>query len=39
LPNAEHIEDTLIRLPLFFELTNSEINYITEKIIDFFDYK
>lgn len=37
LPNADRFSDCLIRLPLFFELTDNEYNYITEMIGEFYD--
>jgi dTDP-4-amino-4,6-dideoxygalactose transaminase len=36
LKHAERYEETLIRLPLYHELTESQIGYITEKIIQFY---
>lgn len=36
LPVAEHYEKTLLRLPLYFELTDNEINYITQNILNFY---
>lgn len=35
-PNAEHYSNCLIRLPLFADITDTQINYIIEKIHDFF---
>lgn len=32
LPNADRYSDTLLRLPMFFELTPDEVAYITESI-------
>jgi dTDP-4-amino-4,6-dideoxygalactose transaminase len=37
LQNAERYEETLIRLPLYHELTESQISYIAEKIIRFYE--
>ncbi len=36
LPNAIRYSDTIIRLPFFFELTNEEIEYVVEKIREFY---
>jgi dTDP-4-amino-4,6-dideoxygalactose transaminase len=36
LPNADRFTDCLVRLPMFFELTDSEVDYIGEAIVDFF---
>lgn len=36
LPNAERYTGCLLRLPLFFDLTPSEVDYICDKVIDFF---
>jgi dTDP-4-amino-4,6-dideoxygalactose transaminase len=38
LINAERFDETLIRLPLYHELTDSQINFIVDKIIKFYDY-
>lgn len=32
LPYSDHFSDTLVRLPLFYELTNEEVDFICEKI-------
>lgn len=32
LPNADHYTDCLLRLPLYFELTNAEINHIIKTL-------
>jgi dTDP-4-amino-4,6-dideoxygalactose transaminase len=37
LPNADYFTNTLVRLPLFFELTNEQVNYISDKILEFFE--
>lgn len=37
LRNAEHFEETLIRLPLYFELTENQIIYISDQIIQFYN--
>lgn len=36
LPNAERYTDCLLRLPLFFELTDAQIDYISDVIRSFF---
>ncbi len=36
LPNAVKFSNTLIRLPLFFQLTLQEVDFICEKIFEFF---
>ena len=36
LPNAERFSQTIIRLPLFYDLTFEQIDYISEKVFDFF---
>jgi len=36
LSNADYFEDTLLRLPLYYELDEKEITYITDSIIKFF---
>jgi dTDP-4-amino-4,6-dideoxygalactose transaminase len=35
LSNCDHFSDCLVRLPLFYELGEEEIKYITEKIIQY----
>ncbi|GAB1055861.1 MAG: dTDP-4-amino-4,6-dideoxygalactose transaminase [Shewanella algae] len=35
LPHSDFFTDTLIRLPLFYELTNEQVEYICEKISEF----
>lgn len=32
LPNCDHFADCLVRLPMFFELTDEQVQYIIEKI-------
>lgn len=32
LPNADRYSDCLLRLPLYYELTKSDVEYITEKV-------
>lgn len=36
LNNSDRFSDCLVRLPFFFELTNKEIDYISNKVINFF---
>lgn len=36
LPNCDHFADCLVRLPMFFELTDKEVQYIISLIIDFY---
>ena len=36
LNNAEKFEKTIIRLPLFYNLTIEEVNYISNEVIEFF---
>jgi dTDP-4-amino-4,6-dideoxygalactose transaminase len=36
LINCDYYSDCLIRLPLFYELKNEEVNYIIEKIYEFY---
>jgi len=33
LPNSEHFSDCLLRLPFYFELTNTDVDYICERLI------
>ncbi|MEQ5634074.1 dTDP-4-amino-4,6-dideoxygalactose transaminase [Providencia manganoxydans] len=35
LSNSDFFSDSLIRLPFFYELTDEQIDYITDKIIEF----
>lgn len=37
LPMCDYYSDCLIRLPLFYELTDEQADYICEKIINFFN--
>ena len=37
LPNADSYSNTLLRLPLFFELTDNELFQITDAIQEFFN--
>lgn len=39
LPNSERFEDCLIRLPMYYELTDSQVHQIFEEIISFFSKK
>lgn len=36
LPNSDRFSECLLRLPLFYELTNEQVNFICSKIIAFF---
>jgi len=36
LPNADNYSDCLVRLPLFYELTNTQVEFIIKKITEFF---
>lgn len=36
LPNAERFGKTLIRLPLYFELTEKQMEFVVEKIFEFY---
>ncbi|EGO62294.1 dTDP-4-amino-4,6-dideoxygalactose transaminase [Acetonema longum] len=38
LKQTEHLADCLVRLPLWVELTNAEIQYITDEVRAFFDH-
>ena len=37
LPYCEKYTDCLVRLPMYFELTNDEVNCVIEKIVQFFN--
>lgn len=37
LPNCDHFADCLVRLPMFFELKDEEIQGIVEGIVEFFE--
>jgi len=37
LPNCDHYSDCLVRLPFYFELTDEEIDRITNLVTDFFN--
>lgn len=39
LPMADYYTDCLLRLPLFGALTEQEVDYVTENIIDFYNKK
>lgn len=39
LPNSERFEDCLLRLPMYYELTDSQVHQIFEEIISFFSKK
>jgi dTDP-4-amino-4,6-dideoxygalactose transaminase len=36
LPNADRYTDCLLRLPLFYELTEGEVDYVCENVVAFF---
>lgn len=36
LPNCDRYADTLVRLPMFFELKDEEVKYIIEKVNEFY---
>jgi dTDP-4-amino-4,6-dideoxygalactose transaminase len=37
LPKSDYYTDTLLRLPLFFELTNEQVDMISNEIKSFFN--
>lgn len=37
LPYSDYFTDTLVRLPLFYELTDEQVEYICDKISEFID--
>ncbi|ATU98479.1 dTDP-4-amino-4,6-dideoxygalactose transaminase [Aeromonas salmonicida] len=39
LPNSDHFTDTLVRLPLFYELTDEEVDHVCAKIRQFVELK
>lgn len=39
LPRADHFSDCLVRLPLFYELTDEEVDYICECVSAFFQHE
>lgn len=39
LPNCDHFADCLLRLPMYYELSNDEVNKIINEIIMFFQSK
>ena len=36
LENSDHFTDCLIRLPMFYDLSEEQVDYITSEVIDFF---
>ena len=36
LPNADRFTDCLVRLPLYFEMTEAEVNEVSNAIISFY---
>lgn len=38
LPNSDHFTDCLLRLPMFYELTLDEVDYICKKIVEFYQH-
>lgn len=36
LPNSDHFSDCLLRLPLYYELSDEQVDYVCSCIIDFF---
>ncbi len=39
LPNSDRFADCLVRLPLYYELTNAEVDFICEQTIKYFSRK
>lgn len=37
LPNCDHFSDCLVRLPLYFELTDEQLEHICQAVLSFFD--
>lgn len=35
LPNSDHFTDTLVRLPLFYDLSDAQVDFIIEKVLSF----
>lgn len=35
LPNADHFTDSIVRLPMYFYLSNDQVDTVCEKIICF----
>jgi len=33
LPNADHFTDSIVRLPMYFDLSNDEVDFICEQIV------
>jgi dTDP-4-amino-4,6-dideoxygalactose transaminase len=36
LPNTDRFADCLLRLPMFYELTEAQVDFITQTILQFF---
>lgn len=36
LPNCDHFADCLVRLPMFYELKDEEVDYIISQVLDFY---
>jgi dTDP-4-amino-4,6-dideoxygalactose transaminase len=36
LPHAERYADCLVRLPLYYEMEDEEVEYVVNKILDFY---
>ena len=36
MPNAKRYEDCLVRLPLWVEMTETETDYVIQKVLEFF---
>lgn len=34
LPNADHFTDSIVRLPMYFDLTNDEVDFVCEQVIN-----
>ncbi|MEM7101933.1 MAG: dTDP-4-amino-4,6-dideoxygalactose transaminase [Bacteroidota bacterium] len=37
LPNSDHFTECLVRLPLFYELSEEQQNYVIDKVLSFFN--
>ena len=37
MPNAKRYEDCLVRLPLWVEMKETEVDYVIQKVLDFFE--
>lgn len=35
LPNSDHFTDSLVRLPLYYEMTNDDVDKVSEEVISF----